>query len=61
MSYQVFYGDSVAIAGCDLQADETSVCSEQFSTEHEALHRARELLDGEPAPSLRSVMPPATC
>jgi hypothetical protein len=23
------------------------VCSEQFSTEHEALHRARELLDGD--------------
>ena len=47
MSYQVFYGDGVAIAGCNLQADETSVCSEQFSTEHEALRRARELLDGD--------------
>jgi hypothetical protein len=45
MSYQVFYGDSVSVAGCDLQADETSVCSEQFSTEHDALRRARELLD----------------
>ncbi len=47
MSYQVFYGDSVTLAGCDLHADGTSVHSEQFSTEHEALHRARELLDGD--------------
>ena len=45
MSYQVFYGDGVAIAGCDLQAHDTSMCSEQFSTEHDALRRARELLD----------------
>src|SRR3954452_24431276 len=47
MSYQVFYGDGVAIAGCDLHANETNMYSEQFSTEFEALHRARELLDGD--------------
>lgn len=47
MSYQVFYGDGVALAGCDRHADETSVHSEQFGTEYEALRRARELLDGD--------------
>jgi hypothetical protein len=47
MSYQVFYGDGVAIAGCDPRADETSMYREQFSTEYEALRRARELLDGD--------------
>jgi len=42
MSYQVFYGDGVAIAGCDMRADEASVYCEQFSTKYEALRRARE-------------------
>jgi hypothetical protein len=45
MSYQVLYGNGVVVAGCDLHADSTRMHSEQFSTEHEALRRARELLD----------------
>ena len=44
MTYQVFYGDAVAMGRRDPHLDE-SVHSERFSTEHEALNRARELLD----------------
>lgn len=44
MTYRVFYGNAVVMAGCDRQVDER-VRSERFSTEHEALRRARELLD----------------
>ena len=40
MTYQVLYGEAPA----RLHLDER-VCSERFSTEHEALRRARELLD----------------
>ena len=43
MTYQVFYGDVVAMGRRDRHLDE-SVRSERFSTEHEALRRARELL-----------------
>jgi hypothetical protein len=43
MSYRVFYGDSLAMANPDRHLDER-VRSERFSTEHEALSRARELL-----------------
>ena len=44
MSYQLFYGDAVCMSNRDLHVDER-VPSERFSTEHEALNRARELLD----------------
>ena len=44
MTYQVFYGDAAAMGRQDRHLDE-SVCGERFSTEHEALNRARELLD----------------
>ena len=44
MTYCVFYGDAVAMASRDRQLDER-VQIERFSTEHEALTRARELLD----------------
>jgi hypothetical protein len=59
MSYQVLYGDGVALAGRDLQADETNMYSEQFGTENEALHRARELLDGD-AGTIVAVRNPAS-
>jgi len=58
MSYQVLYGDSLALAGCDLHAAETNVHSEQFGTEYEALRRARELLD-EDAGTIVAVRDPA--
>lgn len=44
MTYHVLYGDVRAMAGRDREFDEL-VRSERFSTEHEALMRARELLD----------------
>ena len=44
MTYQVFYGDAVAMGRRGRHLDE-SVRSECFSTEHEAFNRARELLD----------------
>jgi hypothetical protein len=44
MSYRVYYGDVVAVASRDVHLDER-VRSERFSTEHEALQRARELLE----------------
>jgi hypothetical protein len=44
MTYRVFYGDAAAVAGSDLHRQE-GVRFERFSTEHEALCRARELLD----------------
>ena len=44
MTYQVFYGDAMAMASWDRHVDER-VRFERFSTEHEALRRARELLD----------------
>ena len=44
MTYRVLYGDSAVMAGGGYQLDER-VRSERFSTEHEALMRARELLD----------------
>ncbi|HTV87791.1 MAG TPA: hypothetical protein VME41_02135 [Stellaceae bacterium] len=44
MTYRVFYGDTLAMAGGDLHQQD-GVCAERFSTEHEALCRARELLD----------------
>jgi hypothetical protein len=44
MSYRVYYGDVVAVASRDAHLDER-VRSERFSTEHEALQRARELLE----------------
>lgn len=47
MTYRIFYGDALTMTGVsrrDLhQVD--GVQSERFSTEHEALRRARELLD----------------
>ena len=44
MTYHVLYGDAAAMASRDRHLDER-VRSERFSTEHEALTRARELLD----------------
>ena len=44
MSYHVLYGAAAAMASRDRHLDER-VRSERFSTEHEALMRARELLD----------------
>ena len=43
MTYRVFYGDALAMARRDRHLEER-VRSERFSTEHEALTRARELL-----------------
>ena len=44
MTYHVFYGDAAAMANRDRHLDER-VRAEQFSTEHEALMRARELIE----------------
>ena len=44
MAYHVFYGDAAAMASRDRHLDER-IRSERFSTEHEALMRARELLE----------------
>lgn len=44
MTYRVFYGDTLAMAGSGVHQQD-GVRSERFSTEHEALCRARELLD----------------
>ncbi len=44
MAYHVLYGDAAAMASRDRHLDER-VRSERFSTEHEALMRARELLE----------------
>jgi hypothetical protein len=44
MTYRVFYGDALAMPAGDLPGQE-GVRFERFSTEHEALGRARELLD----------------
>ena len=44
MTYQLFYGDAAAMLQRDRHLDER-VRGERFSTEHEALNRARELLD----------------
>lgn len=44
MTYRVFYGEAVAVSSHDRHLDDR-VQFEHFSTEHEALRRARELLD----------------
>ena len=44
MTYHVLYGDAAAMASRDRHLDER-VRLERFSTEHEALTRARELLE----------------
>ena len=44
MTYRVYYGDVVAVASREVHLDER-VGSEHFSTEFEALQRARELLE----------------
>ena len=46
MTYHVFYGDAAAVTSRDRHLDER-VQTERFSTEHEALSRARELIDGD--------------
>ena len=43
MTYQGFYGEASTMSSPDRHFDERVV--EHFSTEHEALRRARELLD----------------
>jgi hypothetical protein len=44
MTYRVFYGNALATTAPDLYRQD-GMRSERFSTEHEALKRARELLD----------------
>jgi len=44
MTYRVFYGDALPMASRELHQQE-GVRHERFSTEHEALNRARELLE----------------
>ena len=44
MTYRVFHGDALAMASRDRHLDER-VRVERFSTEHEALNRARQLFD----------------
>ena len=44
MTYEVFYGEAPAMANHDRHLDER-IQRERFSTEHEALMRARELID----------------
>ena len=44
MSYRVLYGDALVMAGRDRYTDQR-VAQERFSTEHEALRRAGELLE----------------
>ena len=44
MTYHVLYGDAAAMSGRDRHLDER-IRSERYSTEHEALMRARELLE----------------
>lgn len=44
MTYWVYYGDPAAMGQRDLRQDE-GIRSERFSTDWEALRRARELLD----------------
>lgn len=44
MTYRVFYGDALAMSGRDRHLDDR-VRVERFSTEHEALNRARELIE----------------
>jgi len=43
MTYRVLYGDVLAMSGRDRHLDER-IQVERFSTEHEALNRARELI-----------------
>jgi hypothetical protein len=44
MTYRVLYGDATAMTSRDRHLDE-AVRAERFSTEYEALRRARELLE----------------
>ena len=44
MTYHVFYGDPLALSSRGRHIDDR-VCFERFSTEHEALCRARQLLE----------------
>jgi len=46
MTYRVCYGDPSAVARRDAHLDDR-VRSESFSTEHDALNRARELIEQE--------------
>jgi hypothetical protein len=44
MTYRVFHGDVLAMSNPDRQVDDR-VQVERFSTEHEALNRARQLIE----------------
>lgn len=44
MTYRVYYGDGLAMSRRDRHLDER-VQVERFSTEHEALKRAREIIE----------------
>ncbi len=46
MTYRVCYGDPAAVTRRDAHLDDR-IRSERFSTEHEALNRARELMEQE--------------
>jgi hypothetical protein len=57
MTYRVFYGDAAAVASREPHLDDR-VNTEQFSTEYEALRRARELLDEDLATAV-AILDPA--
>lgn len=44
MTYRLFYGDALSMSDRELHQQE-AVQQERFSTEHEALRRARELIE----------------
>lgn len=44
MTYRLFYGDPLTMLGSDRHSGE-GVNTENFSTEHEAFNRARQILD----------------
>jgi hypothetical protein len=46
MTYRVFHGDALAMSSRDRHLEER-VRVERFSTEHEALNRARQLIEGD--------------
>lgn len=46
MGYRIFYGDAWAVSRPDRHLD-GRVRMERFSTEHEALNRARELIEAD--------------
>jgi hypothetical protein len=52
MTYQVFYYDDRVPLSIKKWRNEDATLIEMFGTEHEAFHRARDLLDGNPRSSV---------